>query len=439
MRALSGASIPFAALWLAAGCNALFGVEDPVRVEDVAEGGTGGEPPLPPYGGNGGFSEGHEGGSGGVSGVPKPDAGDAGVAGMTADAGRDGGSGGAVGGQPATGGRPTAGSGGNQTTAGTLGVAGEPSTTGGAAGADGAAGAAGGPECASGSARCVNENWLEICDRGALVLEECIIACIDDDCADCEPGTAQCLEGDTKAKLCQTDGQLGPELTCTNKTCNPNKGCDGECAPGQVRCHPEDGDAEHCSAGTWLQVDDCEAVTERCVVEGSKSECIDNDPIPLGPEQPLSGGSLRDRTSNVLYTFKLPRSSEDAIALQAGLIGDGQPAVARLALYEDTGTGYPGTLVSYTNRVDVQAPAPDEGLLTPSGALISRDKDYWLGVVFGTAGSPQLFCRDNQGAPTHYLVSQMYGSELPTIFPGDALDAFDLECNLFLRIRAKTP
>jgi hypothetical protein len=354
------------------------------------------------------------------------------------DAGRDGGSGGAIGADVPTGGQPPQDTGGTHATGGALGAAGEQSMTGGAAGSNGVAGAAGGPACLEGSAHCVKENVLEVCDGGALELVDCDLGCIGDACADCIPGTAQCLDDNKKAKLCQSNGVFGPEATCTNKTCNPEKGCDGVCAPGQVRCS-EEGDAENCNAGTWTQFNDCKPIEERCLIENSVANCHDNPIVPLGPDQRLSGGTLRNRTANVLAAFRLPRSTDDAIVLQAGLIGDGQPAVARLALYEDDGTGYPGTLISYTTRVDVQGPGPNEGLLTPAGMLLSRDKDYWLGVVFGSSGAPQLFCRDDQGAPTNYAVEQLYGSEFPTTFPEVALEDFDLECNLFLRIRAKTP
>ena len=442
MRGLRRASVPVCSVWLAAGCNALFGVEEPIAVDEATDGGSGGEAAKPASGGAGGDAGRPPGGDGGSNRPPEPQGGEAGASEFPGADGI-GGAGGERPHTPAQGGEPSN-TGGGAVAGGSVGAGGEPSETGGAQGAAGApdaAGAAGAPACVEGSARCISQTVLEVCDDGAVELEDCgANGCLVDHCADCVPETAQCSQGGRRARLCDENGQLGPELTCTNQTCDPDEGCRGECEPGQVRCNPDDGDAEACNAGDWQQVDECVAQVDLCVVENSISKCIDNPLWPLGPNQPLTSGQLYNRTPNVLHVFKLPRSTEDALASHAGLIGNGTAALARIFVYEDDGTGYPGTLVARTDRVDVDGEGIKRGALLPSGSLISASKDYWVGVVFGSPGTPQLVCRDGDAnAPASYAVAQSYDASPPDQFPTDSLENAEFECNLFLEVRTRTP
>jgi hypothetical protein len=442
MRGLLRASIPVCGFWLAAGCNALFGVEEPVRIDDAIDGGSGGESARPPPGGAAGEAVGPSGGDGGASGAPTSEGGEAGVSSVPPVA-HDGGAGGGIPQLPPQGGQ-LSNTGGTATTGGMFGAAGDPNATGGIDGAAGTAGAAGAtsePACDEGSARCVSQTRLEICDDGAIAFEDCSYGCIPnpDQCAECEAGTALCSQGGRHARLCDENGRLGPDVTCTGKTCNPEIGCDGNCEPDQVRCSPDDGDAETCNAGQWQQVEECEAQVELCVVENSKSRCIDNELWPLGPDVSLTSGRFFNRTTGVLHVFKLPRAPQDAFAIQAGLIANGTAALARIVVYEDDGTGYPGLRIAATDRVDVDGQGTKRGALG-AAPLISANKDYWIGVVFGTPGSPQLFCRDgNEDAPASYAIDQSYDTPPPSQFPADSLENAQFECNLFLEVRTRTP
>lgn len=431
---------PLFAMCVVAGCNALFDVEEPVIVEVGVDGGAAGEGGSRVVdGGDGaaGESLGRAGASGDPGGTEGGSAGQAVVGG----AGREGGAGGIAEPPATTGGSMDQGAGGASGTGGRFGTGGDVSGSGGAwlaAGAAGALGAAGSAGCAEGSSRCLNDDQLEVCDQGALRREGCPLGCVNDECAECEAGTVECGPGNTSARECGADGQFPSFTPCVNRTCVPEVGCDGVCAPGQVRCNPMNGNAETCTAGSWTLANECVSQTQRCVIEDGEAICIPNDVYPLGPEAPLSGGAVSSQTPNFLQLFPLPAVEETAVVAEMGLIGDGMPAYAQMVLYEDDGSGYPGARLTFTSTIDVEGPGPNTKQPT-SVVHLDPEKAYWIGVVFAPDGSPQLRCRERPEAPQSYERSLNFNAAFPNPLPAGAQPIFERECNLFLRVRTLTP
>jgi hypothetical protein len=153
-----------------------------------------------------------------------------------------------------------------------------------------------------------------------------------------------------------------------------------------------------------------------------------------------TNGSLRSVTPDVLHIYPAPLVDVKAFAIQLGLIGAGQPAYARLVLYADDGNGYPGARLRVTDVLTVAATEANARDLPGAPLLLDPDLRYWLGVVFASSGSPQLYCRTNQPQePGGYLVSQPYDDGFPDTFPPGALPDAGTVCNLFLRVRTQTP
>jgi hypothetical protein len=434
MRTLGNAAT-FAGLWLAAGCNALFGVEDPVIVEPAASGGEAGERTAGASGGGPIISPQRPapGGAGGAGGAPfDPEAGAGGLSEIP-EAG--GGAGGEIEQGPGTGGTAPA-QGGTQSTTGGVADAGSDNSPAGAAGAAGASG------CAEGESHCAPDNLtLETCDGGTPGSVLCPNGCIQGACAECIPRTVECRTADNSVRVCGDDGRFDDFEECDDEeTCLPGEGCGGKCGPDQVRCNTMTGDAEACDRGEWSLVRECTTNDELCVVESGVSKCIENKVRPLGPETPLTNGSLRSVTPDVLHIYPAPLVDVKAFAIQLGLIGAGQPAYARLVLYADDGNGYPGARLRVTDVLTVAATEANARDLPGAPLLLDPDLRYWIGVVFASSGSPQLYCRTNQPQePGGYLVSQPYDDGFPDTFPPGALPDAGTVCNLFLRVRTQTP
>lgn len=429
----------FACLWLGAGCNALFGVEEPHPIESGLAGGEGGKVDLPQRGGGPSISPEPQAGSGGESGsggeTSRPGGGEAGTQESPATGGASG-SGGDSNPPSATGGIPrdTGGSPG----AATAGAGGsEPTSTGGAAGA---AGAGGSSSCGSNWRRCADADTLEICEDGSLQEEGCPHGCDDDACLpECSPPSIECSASGDAERVCGSDGRFGQSAPCIHETCVVGTGCTGVCAPKEVRCNTETGDAEKCVAGDWDVSDVC-ADDERCSVEGGVSLCIDNDPRSVGPDQSLPQSVWINVTPAVLRAYPLPEDPEHVAAtvLQLGVIAAGQPANLRLALYEDNGAGYPGALRARTNTITVNGEETRTSDIVPAAEQWDPEKRYWIAVVFATGGTPQLRCRSDDENPGGLLVSHSFDS-FPTTFPSGALNDAGIECNLFARVRTNTP
>lgn len=433
MRDQPRASTVLFALSVAGGCNALFNVEEPVLVEARVEGGAAGAGASPQLEGGDAAES-----SGGARGSNEPIGGEGGSAGEPPGApplgvGGESGSGGSAEPPLLSAGSPSQHSGGASGAGGALGVGGDENASGGALEPTGGAGGAG---CTGASSRCVNDHVREVCEDDAVRQEDCPHGCLNDECAACDAGTVEC-DQNNRTRVCE-DGQFGPWATCVNQTCVPDVGCDRDCAPGQVRCNTENGDAEKCVAGQWTLEDVCISQTRRCIIENEKAICIDNDFYPLGPEKPLTGGALESQTPDFLQLFPLPSVEATAVVAEMGLVGDGAPAYAQMVLYEDNGSGYPGALLTFTSTIDVEGPGPNTKAPV-SAVRLDPEKDYWIGVVFASSGSPELHCRQTSGAPKSYERSQAFTAAFPQQFPAAATPTFDRECNLFSRVRTLTP
>jgi hypothetical protein len=432
----------FACLWLAAGCNALFGVEEPILLDSELAGGEGGALDLPQRGGGPSISpvlpqagDGGESGAGGETG--RPAGGEAGTQEPPATGGASG-SGGDRDPPSGTGGIPVG-------TGGTSGAApggaggSEPTITGAAAGA-GAGGTGGSSSCGENRRRCADADTLEICEDGSPQKQECPHGCDDDACLpECTPPSIECRATDNSVRECGSDGRFGSRKPCTGQTCVPDVGCFGDCEPDEYRCNADNGDAERCVDGGWESSDVCAKDTQLCSLEAGTAECIQNDPRTVGFDVRLPQGMAFSVTPDVLRVYPLPEDIEqvDAFVLELGAIA-GPAANAFMVLYADNGAGYPGALLGRTFTIAFSNLEDKKREIVPSTVLLQPEQRYWIGIVFANSGTPQLYCRDDDDAPGGFLVSQPFDSTIPSEFPSNALPVAGIECNLFVRVRTKT-
>ena len=440
------------ALLVAGGCNAIFGVEAPVLVNS-SDGGAGG------------------GGADAVQGGRSANAGDAGNAGASlGDGGAIGGTGtgtgdaGAAGdGSPAKGGRAGAGgsatagsatagssaedggeaaaiggatgSGGGLSTGGTGGTGGTPPATGGSGGT---------PACAKGARECEDGEFERSCDAtGQWQRTRCQIRCVANHCAECEANEVRCNPSLTSFQLCGEDtGVWGEAEECVNQTCFENRGgCDGECAPDQVRCNAETGDAESCDDGTWEVEGACLAQTQICVVESGQASCGNNPLRTLGPDQKFGNGAPELVTPHLMRIFRLPLVNDEVQVMGLGLIAEGNPtSYAKMAIYEDDGNDYPGAQVAIStgSGIEINGDETQSADPAPSFVYLKPDAKYWLGVVFTTAGTPKIWGRTAEGSNA-YQITQPFASGFPTTFPAGASEILETQWNLFLTVRIRTP
>ena len=429
-------------LLAAAGCNAIFGVEEPILVSSGEGGaagadGTGGRPahsggPSSPDAGSGGELALAGGGAGNAE--PAENAGNAG------DGGRPASSGGTAsagvphenGGEPQlVGGSPSAGGSANQ---GGTETGGSPSTTGGSGGST---------DCLPSQRECEDDEYERTCANGTWKSSQCAFGCVVDRCAECEAGDVQCNAATTRARACNTQtGRWDAFVDCVNQTCFAGIGCDGECAPGQERCNPETGDADSCDddTGTWTQIAECTAQTQICVLESGSAECLPNSLRPLGPDQIFGNGAPEAVTPHVLRFFALPEVDEVVQVIELGLIAEGNSrSYARMSIYEDDGSGKPGALVIDELGLTIDFEQDRQTVPVPSGVLLQPDERYWLAVVFRETGSPEVWGRSATSASSYQLAHD-YADAFPTTFPSaSAVEVLGTEWNLFLMVRTRTP
>jgi hypothetical protein len=447
MRARFRAVSTVFALLVAGGCNALFGVEEPVLV-DSNDGGAGGG-----------------GGDAAAEGGRSPNAGDTGNAGAgpsdggaiggpgSEDAGAAGDGAFAKGGRPAAGGSAAAGS----ATAGSKAEdGGEPAAVGGVTGSGGdlgsggtggtggtpaATGGGGGTRvCEKGQSECEDADHERSCDAtGQWQRTECQIRCVAGHCAECEANDVRCNLSLTSSQECGEDtGVWGEPEDCVNQTCFARRGCEGECAPGQVRCNPG-GDPESCDDGAWEVTETCPAQTYICVVESGQARCEENSLRPLGPNQKFDNGAPKLVTPHLLRIFRLPPENVEVQVMKLGMIAEGnETSYARMAIYEDDGNDYPGTLSASTATLTITSEEYQVIDPSPSFVYLKPGTQYWLGVVFRPEGSPEIWGRS--GADSNaYEIAHVFGTAFPLTFPAGATEVLETQWNLFLTVRTRTP
>jgi hypothetical protein len=435
------------ALLVAGGCNAIFGVEEPVLV-DSNDGGAGG--------GGDRVSHGGWSASAGDAGNAGQGLGDGGAIGGTGsgDAGAAGDGTSAKGGRSAAGGTAgsaTAGSsaedGGEHAAIGGATGSGGDASTGGSGGTGGTLSATGGgggtPVCEKGVRECEDADFERSCDAtGQWQRTRCQIRCVADRCAECELREVRCNPSLNSFQECSEDTGLWSEPEdCVNQTCFADRGCEGECAPGQVRCNAETGDAESCDDGAWTveAEGNCLAQTEICDIESGQALCVPNSWRPLGPNQKFGNGAPELVTPHILRIFRLPPVDQEVQVMKLGLIAEGNTtSFARMAVYEDDGNDYPGTLRATTTSLTITSEASEE--IDPSGPLVylKANTQYWLGVVFRENGSPEIWGRsgtDNNA----YQIAHPFQDDFSSTFPAGATEVRETQWNLFLMVRTRTP
>jgi hypothetical protein len=155
--------------------------------------------------------------------------------------------------------------------------------TGAACGAGGVCGERGDcRECdPPGRTMCIDAGSQRACDMTGhwSAAESCEHTCLGGACAQCTPGTAECLEGQRRA--CGDDGRWGVAQACAS-------GCTGDrcndCTPGQAECTANDSQVRSCNANAqWdapvacasgcanSRCNQCTPGANRCTSDGAQS------------------------------------------------------------------------------------------------------------------------------------------------------------------------
>jgi hypothetical protein len=285
-------------------------------------------------------------------------------------------------------------------------------------------------ECVRGETRCTDDLLSSCGSTGTWSEpEECTYVCRNERCTGvCEPGTRKCLD-EHDYQICGADGTYDTSArTCENQACYRDA-CAGSCSPGELSC--SNGNVFRCdNTGQRQPFQQCNPPDDYCM----DGECVDNRPYVIGNESPafttnasVSGGQL--------YLFRLGTANANADVLELGILGGGNNGVtARLALYEDDGSGLPGVFVARTGDITVNTVAGTSAPVPPNAGVVSG-RTYWIGAVF--SGTPQMKQRTASGAVA-YRMTMMYTDTFPTTFAPTGTQN-NVEWNLWLRVQNRVP
>jgi hypothetical protein len=299
-------------------------------------------------------------------------------------------------------------------------------------------------ECSPGARQCADNTTLQICDDAGNY-DDTDCAAQDNACVEsgnsasctgsCAPGTQQCASN--RVQTCNNAGAFadaqGGNCTSLNRTCLESgtaAACSGECAPGQTTCI--DNDAHGCSAGSFIETDDCTPPNEIC----GGGACVANNPYTVG--QATAGGAWSDFSPSndfwYVIPIQVPRTANVQgmrMIVRAGVAG----AFGRIALWQDN-AGAPGAFVAQTNNIVLSAAGEVSAAPAPLATQVTGGRTYWIGAKF--TGSPQLY-RNTSTTRDGYFYSQAFATNPATSmnpFPiGSAGTLTDVEYNFFLVVQ----
>jgi hypothetical protein len=187
-------------------------------------------------------------------------------------------------------------------------------------------------------------------------------------CVECTSGM-QCKPGSTTVPQNCVGDTWVDQNACggTTPVCN-NGGC-VQCTSG-TQC--AGGWVQTCSGNVWVNQTQCTS-SEVCRV----NMCV-NALEDIGYSSTLSGTFTA--FANELYLLRLPALQHNATLQTFGVVSTVAGNSARLVLYQDNGSGSPGTYIAQTSSSFTVVVGAKEQTTSTQAALTSGTV-YWLGVV----------------------------------------------------------
>jgi hypothetical protein len=243
-----------------------------------------------------------------------------------------------------------------------------------------------------------------------------------------QPCTGGVCDGDGSCVECTQPSQCEAANDCYNPTCssghncgqqpkNPGQPCSDGVCDGDGSC-VECTQASHCPSGNECQTAAC-LVTHTCTLDprGAGTTCTDGvcdgdshcvecvDADDCGTDQICRDFACvdayhtvgwEDATSttasllaDVLYLKRLPARAYDAELVAFDIVGTAGGASAKLALYEDngSGTGPRGGPLAQTQNPIVLIDGPRSMAALPTSYVLQAETTYWLAVKLNGATS----------------------------------------------------
>ena len=187
----------------------------------------------------------------------------------------------------------------------------------------------------------------------------------------CTLGQTRCVNNNTQAESCQSDGSWGPAQNCMY-TC-VGTACGGSCTPGQQQCS---GNTANMTCGANYEYQAAVA----CPLPSPPNPICASGHCAYHAGLDQSGGSDSLVVGYIYAVRFLVTANTQASRL--GMFTTATGNGVRLGLYSETGTGMPGTLLSSTGSLATAIGAV-EGPLAANIAL-TANTHYWIGAISST-------------------------------------------------------
>jgi len=266
-------------------------------------------------------------------------------------------------------------------------------------------------------------------------------ACLSGKCVACKPDAKQCAPGGTVGvQTCSATGAWGNTVACSLNhaisSCSAGVCGVASCVTGYGNCDAMVStgcelaldSVSHCGSCTAT----CNAPAQACV----SLACASNDPHNLG-QSSSSGWSTFNAVDNRWYLQPITISTSATVQALRILSRSANGALARLALWNDDGTGRPGTLVTYSQNLSLVA--GQSGGSSQVAAQLTAGKTYWIGAVF--SGGAQLYQTAAPTTQTDYTYDSAtaFADATPSPFPANFASAITgvavKSWNLFLLVQ----
>ena len=217
----------------------------------------------------------------------------------------------------------------------------------------------------------------------------------------CTLGQTHCVNNNTQAESCQSNGSWGPAQNCMYACIGT--ACGGSCMPGQKQCS---GNAANVTCGTNYEYQPAVA----CPLASPPNPVCAGGHCAYHAGLDQSGGQ-ESLTVGYIYAVRF-QVSANTQAFRLGMFTTATGNGVRLGLYSETGTGTPGTLLSSTATL-ATANGVVEGPLAAT-TILTANAHYWIGAISSTTlnvgvtpgGAGFTYNNNGSGWPT-----------LPSTFP----------------------
>jgi hypothetical protein len=214
----------------------------------------------------------------------------------------------------------------------------------------------------------------------------------------CTLGQTRCVNNDTEAESCQSNGQWGTATSCTY-TC-VGTSC-AACTPGTLQCTSTTANELCGTNGQW-------ETAVACPLPPPSPSCLNGHcAYHAGYDQ--FGGSDSLPASYIYAVRFLATASTKAYRL--GMFGTATGGTVRLGLYSESTLQMPSTLVAQTATTLATANGAIEGALTPT--LLTANTHYWIAAIAESNTSIGV----TQGGPGFVYNTVGTWPSMPSTFP----------------------